>query len=83
MPNAVFGRHPVSSLAHHRPSPALACCRCFSPADVVAAAATDGGGRARQIVAVRRRPCRPAAARAFAVAPFSVWDRSCQHRRRR
>ena len=29
MPNAVFGRHPVSSLA--RPSPALACCRRSTP----------------------------------------------------
>jgi hypothetical protein len=29
------------------------------PAIVVATAATDGGGRARQIVAVRRRPRRP------------------------
>jgi hypothetical protein len=33
-----------------------------SPAVVVAATATDGGGRARQIVADRRRPHRPAAA---------------------
>ena len=31
MPNAVFGRHPVSSLARRRPSPALACRRCSTP----------------------------------------------------
>jgi len=30
-----------------------------------------------------RRPHRPAAARAFAVTQFSIWDRSCWHRRRR
>ena len=38
------------SFAHQRP---------LLPAIVVATAATDGGGRARQIVAVRRRPRRP------------------------
>ena len=31
MPNAVFGRHPVSSLARRRPSPALACRRRSTP----------------------------------------------------
>ncbi len=42
----------LSSLARQRPP---------SPAIVVAAAATDGSGRAWQIVAVRRRPRRPTA----------------------
>ena len=32
MPNAVFGRHPVSSPARRRPSPALACRRRSTPA---------------------------------------------------
>lgn len=31
MPNAVFGRHPVSSPARRRPSPALACRRRSTP----------------------------------------------------
>ena len=43
----------MASLARQRPP---------SPAVVAAATATDGGGRARQIVAVRHRPRRPAAA---------------------
>ena len=50
----------MASLARQRPP---------SPA-VVAATATDGGGRARQIVAVRHRPRRPAAA--LAVPSTSV-----------
>jgi len=46
----------MASLAHQHPP---------SPAVVAAATATNGGGRARQIVAVRRRPCRPTAALAI------------------
>ena len=51
----------MASLARQRPP---------SPA-VVAATVTDGGGRARQIVAVRHRPRRPAAALALAVPSTS------------
>ena len=61
--------HRLLSLAHQRqPLPAV----------VVAAAATNRGGCARQIVALRPRcrRCRPAAMRAFAVVTFSVRDRS-------
>ena len=66
----------LSSLARqHPPSPAVVV--------AAAAAAADGGRRARKIIAVRRRPRRPAAVRAFAVARFSVRDRSCRHCRRR
>ena len=57
------------SLAHQRPRlpsllrrlSSLARQRPPSPAVIVAAAATNGSGRAWQIVAVRRRPCRPTA----------------------
>ena len=59
--------HKLSSLARQRPPlPAVV---------VVAAAATNGRGRARQIVAVRRRPCRPAAA--LAVPLTSIVQ--CRH----
>ena len=60
--------HQLSSLA--RQCPPL-------PAVVVSAAATDGSGRARQIVAVRRRPCHPAAA--LAVSSTSVVQRRHNH----
>jgi len=58
----------MASLARQRPP---------SPAVVTAATATDGSGRARQIVAVRRHPRRPVnliAAMAFQYSsPFSSW----------
>ena len=38
MPNAVFCRHPVSSLARRRPSPALACRRRSTPLSLAAIA---------------------------------------------
>ena len=38
MPNAVFVRHPVSSLAHRRPPPALACRRRSTPSSSAAIA---------------------------------------------
>ena len=61
------------SLAHQRPRlpsllrrlSSLARQRPPSPAVIVAAAATNGSGRVRQIIAVRHRPCRPAAALAI------------------
>ena len=53
----------MASLAHQRPP---------SPAVVTAATATNGGGRAQQIVAVRHRPRRPATALALAVPSTSV-----------
>jgi hypothetical protein len=56
-------------------SSSLARLRPPLPAVIVAAAAIDGGGRAWQIFA--------AAARSFAVAPFSVRDHSRRRRRRR
>jgi hypothetical protein len=47
------------------------------PAIIVTAAATNGGGRARQIVTVRCHPCRPAAA--LAVPSTSVVQRCHNH----
>ncbi len=57
-------RRPSSLARQHPPLPA------------VIVAATDCSGRAWQIVAVCRRPCHPAAARAFAVPPPSL-SRRC------
>ena len=64
----LLSRRP-SSLARQRPP---------SPAIIVAA--TDCSGRAWQIVAIRHRPCHPAAARAFAVPPSSLSRRRTSFR---
>ena len=58
----------LSSLARQRPP---------SPAVVVVAAAINGSGHAWQIVAARRRPCRPTAA--LAVPSTSVVQRRHNH----
>ena len=53
-----------------------------SSAITVATAATDGDGHAQQIDAVRRRPCRPAAALTLAFPSTSVVQRChnyCHH----
>jgi hypothetical protein len=77
------------SLARQRPRlpsstrwlSSLACQCPPLPAVVIAAATTDSSGRARQIIAVRHRPRRPAAA--LAVPSTSVNQRrhnQCCHR---
>ena len=73
------------SLARQRPClpslsrwlSSLARQRQPSPAVVVVAAATDGSGHARQIIAARRRPCRLAVA--LAVPSTSVIQRRHNH----
>ena len=69
----------MASLARQRPP---------SPAVITAATATDGGGRTWQIVAVRRRPCRPVNLRTAAMAslarqrpPSALACRRCRRRR--
>jgi len=59
----------TSVLQPWRPLP-ISIHRPPSPAIVAAAAATDGGGHARQIVAVHRHPRRPAAALAVLSASY-------------
>jgi len=57
-PAAALAVPSTSVLRPWRPLP-VSVHRPPSPTVVAAAAATDGGGRARQIVAIHRRPCRP------------------------
>ena len=69
-------QHPCLPSLSHRLS-TLAPQLLPLPAIVLAAAATNGSGHARQIVDVRRRPCHPAAA--LAVPSTSVVQRRHNH----